>query len=66
MEQQDSQPSWRRSTRCGTGACVEVAKVGDSYLVRDSKNPEGPALNFTSAEWEAFAAGMAAGEFQFS
>lgn len=66
MEQQDPQPLWRKSARCGTSACVEVAKVGDSFLVRDSKNPAGPTLNFTPAEWEAFAAGMAAGDFEFS
>jgi predicted secreted Zn-dependent protease len=59
------QPAWRRSTRCGTSSCVEVAKVGDEYLVRDSKNPSRDALSFTKEEWVAFVAGVAAGDFVF-
>jgi hypothetical protein len=58
-------PAWRRSSRCGSTTCVEVAKVADQYLVRDSKNPEMPALSFTEAEWEAFTQGVEAGEFRF-
>jgi len=61
----DPEHQWRRSTRCGTNACVEVAKVGKSYLVRDSKHPHGPVLEFDAAEWDAFAAAMTAGEFVF-
>jgi hypothetical protein len=58
-------PNWRKSSRCGSGTCVEVAKMDDTYLIRDSKNPEGAALSFTPAEWNAFVEGMAAGEFRF-
>ncbi|MDI6100562.1 DUF397 domain-containing protein [Actinoplanes sp. NEAU-A12] len=57
--------AWRKSSRCGTSNCVEVAKVDDQYLIRDSKNPEAPALAFTPAEWDAFVEGVAAGEFRF-
>ncbi|WP_327048120.1 DUF397 domain-containing protein [Microbispora sp. NBC_01189] len=32
--------------------------------VRDSKDPEGPALLFTPAEWAAFLDGVRAGEFE--
>jgi len=42
---------------------VEVAQHTDRYLVRDSKNPDGPVLTFTQTEWIAFKAGMVAGEF---
>lgn len=63
MEQDEPKPSWRRSTRCGSNACVEIAKQQDQYLVRDSKNPDGPVLTFTPTEWIAFKAGMVAGEF---
>jgi len=63
VETADPQPSWRRSTRCGSTACVEVAQHTDRYLVRDSKNPDGPVLTFTQTEWIAFKAGMVAGEF---
>ncbi|MEV4845292.1 DUF397 domain-containing protein [Micromonospora matsumotoense] len=48
---------WRKSSRSSTngGACIEVAenllnKVG----VRDSKDPNGPALVFAPAAWRAF------------
>jgi hypothetical protein len=44
---------------------VEVALVGDQYLVRDSKNPDQAALSFTADEWTAFVAGVEAGEFRF-
>lgn len=48
---------------CDEGAgCVEVAKV-DLVAVRDSKDPAGPVLLFTRAEWIDFVAGVKAGEF---
>lgn len=43
--------------------CVEVAYDGDDVLVRDGRNPGGPALRFTAAEWAAFVDGVDAGEF---
>ncbi|MEU4559263.1 DUF397 domain-containing protein [Actinoplanes sp. NPDC023936] len=58
-------PAWRKSSRCGTSTCVEVAKVDDRYLIRDSKNPQSAALAFTKDEWDAFVEGVAAGEFRF-
>jgi hypothetical protein len=55
---------WRKSTRSGgNGQCVEVRRVGDAVHVRDSKNPSGPALTFTPAEWSAFLEGAENGEF---
>lgn len=36
------------------------------YLMRDSKNPDGPALAFTPAEWEAFVRGVKDGEFDIA
>jgi hypothetical protein len=33
------------------------------YVVRDSKDPDGPKLYFTPAEWEAFRLGVLDGEF---
>jgi hypothetical protein len=56
---------WHKSTRCGSNACVEVAKVENEYLVRDSKNPEAAPLTFTADEWTAFVEGVSAGEFRF-
>jgi hypothetical protein len=59
----ENRQDWRKSSFCGTNACVEVAASAESYLVRDSKNPAGPVLQFTADEWSAFIAGAAAGEF---
>ncbi|MFI6790430.1 DUF397 domain-containing protein [Nonomuraea sp. NPDC050383] len=57
---------WRKSTRSGPdgGNCVEVAQLSGGHRgVRDSKNPTGPALIFTSSEWDAFIDGAKNGEF---
>jgi hypothetical protein len=59
------EPAWRKSSRCGNTTCVEVAKVGTEYLIRDSKNPDKAPLAFTEDEWIAFEAGVKAGEFRF-
>ncbi|MFE3324078.1 DUF397 domain-containing protein [Streptomyces sp. NPDC059176] len=51
------QPRWRKSSYSdGTGGnCVEVADdVPGVVPVRDSKNPQGPALVFEAAGWAAF------------
>jgi hypothetical protein len=61
----NSAPEWRRGSKCSGGTCVEVAKVDDQYLIRDSKNPELTAHSFTEAEWSAFVAGIKADEFVF-
>ncbi len=56
---------WRQSSRCETAGCVEVAHIDDHYLIRDSKNPDGPQLTFTAVEWAAFVASVRDGEFDF-
>ena len=50
--------SWRKSSYsgCNGGNCIEVADLPGTIAVRDSKDPDGPALFFTSAEWAAFPA----------
>ncbi|GGO31994.1 DUF397 domain-containing protein [Micromonospora parathelypteridis] len=48
---------WRTSTRSGSGGgnCVEVADNLPGVVgVRDSKDPEGPALVFGPVAWRAF------------
>ncbi|MFI5488714.1 DUF397 domain-containing protein [Micromonospora echinaurantiaca] len=53
---------WRKSTRSGNngGACVEVAgNLPGVVAVRDSKDPDGPALTFAPAAWRAFVAQVA-------
>ena len=56
---------WRRSRECRDGTCVEVAKIGTQILIRDSKNLDGTPLEFDEAEWNAFVAGVKAGDFGF-
>jgi hypothetical protein len=50
--------SWRKSSYSGGngGNCIEVADLPGTVAVRDSKDPDGPALLFTPAEWAAFTA----------
>jgi hypothetical protein len=48
---------WRRSSYSGGngGQCVEVAPdPGRLVAVRDSKDPGGPKLVFTSSQWQSF------------
>ena len=58
-------PEWRRSGGCGNATCIEVAKVDDQYLIRDSKNPDSAPLAFTADEWLAFVSGVKRDEFRF-
>ncbi|WP_329581661.1 DUF397 domain-containing protein [Streptomyces sp. NBC_01361] len=53
--------TWRKSTYSGgdSGQCLEVSVGNDTARaahvpVRDSKNPHGPAVVFTSGAWTAF------------
>lgn len=56
---------WFKSSHSGGGQdCVEVAFVGHGSVgVRDSKNPSGPALVFSSAQWSVFTAELVRGAF---
>ncbi|MQY20491.1 DUF397 domain-containing protein [Nocardia macrotermitis] len=56
---------WFKSSRSGPAKdCVEVAWLAADYVgVRDSKNPDGPALVFTPGEWSTFTRGVKDGEF---
>jgi Domain of unknown function (DUF397) len=56
---------WQKSSRSGpNGNCVECAALSDGGVaVRNSRDPEGPALIYTAAEIEAFLQGVRDGEF---
>jgi hypothetical protein len=46
---------WRTSSYSNGGsACVEVAPAPGAVLVRDSKEPDGPALTVPPTAWQAF------------
>ena len=59
-------PDWRKSSHSngnGGNNCVEVAFLDSDVAVRDSKNPDGPDLLFTSVQWATFVAGAKGGQF---
>ena len=57
---------WRKSSYSNGdgGNCIEIADGHPGVMpVRDSKDPQGPALVFTAAAWTAFLTGIKAEEF---
>ncbi|MFC4053523.1 DUF397 domain-containing protein [Actinomadura syzygii] len=47
--------TWRKSSHSvGTSNCVEVADLHPTIAVRDSKDPTGPALMLSRADWRIF------------
>jgi hypothetical protein len=71
---------WRKASYSGgyDSRCVEVSATYDTsisphksgegvlYLMRDSKDPDGPKLAFTTSEWDAFIKGVKDGEFDLN
>ncbi|MBP0454512.1 DUF397 domain-containing protein [Kitasatospora sp. RG8] len=58
--------TWCKSSYSGGngGECIEVAPGFPGLVpVRDSKDPSGPALTFTSTAWTAFLTAVHTGEF---
>ncbi|KNE81943.1 MULTISPECIES: DUF397 domain-containing protein [Streptomyces] len=51
-----SAPQWFKSSHSTDDgpACVEVAAIPGSILIRDSKTPQGPRLTIPSAAWDDF------------
>lgn len=57
---------WRKSRHSNPdGSCVELSLLSRAHGVamRNSRDPQGPALIFTSAEITAFMLGVKGGEF---
>jgi Domain of unknown function (DUF397) len=56
--------AWRKARLSTTnGSCVEIASAAGKVAVRDSKDPSGPVLVYTPAEFSAFLDGAKKGEF---
>jgi hypothetical protein len=57
--------SWRKSSYSSGegGECVEIADGFPVVPVRDSKDPQGPALLFSADAWSAFLAELKADGF---
>jgi hypothetical protein len=45
------------------GQCVEIASAAGNIAIRDSKDPDGPVLVYTTSEFRAFLDGARNGEF---
>ncbi|WP_406420551.1 DUF397 domain-containing protein [Streptomyces sp. NBC_00873] len=56
---------WQKSRHSNSqGSCVEFAKLPDGGVaMRNSRDPDGPALVYTPAEIEALLLGVKDGEF---
>ncbi|MER5422643.1 DUF397 domain-containing protein [Streptosporangium roseum] len=56
---------WRKSHFSNpSGNCVELAALpGGGVAIRNSRDPEGPALIYTHRELDAFVRGVKGGDF---
>ncbi|MFG1854880.1 DUF397 domain-containing protein [Actinomadura geliboluensis] len=62
MSTKSDPTSWVRSSYSAQGAnCVEVSTNARTCAVRDSKNPTGRVLAYSSGEWAAFLQAVKAG-----
>jgi uncharacterized protein DUF397 len=59
-------PVWRRSSFCAGGECVEVARLDDMIVMRDSKDPDGHMLSYTTEEFRFLVRSIKAGDNDFS
>lgn len=55
---------WFKSSFSANGqSCIECAHLPEGGMaVRDTKDRSGPVLRFPAAKWQAFVAGVMAGE----
>jgi hypothetical protein len=58
MSEPTNEVMWRRSSRCGSGACVEMSSDSEVVYLRDAKDPSGPQLTFSHETWRAWIAGL--------
>jgi hypothetical protein len=56
-------PVPRLSSFCSGGACIGVRVSDREVTIMDTKRPDSEPLRFTPDEWQAFVAGVKAGEF---
>jgi Domain of unknown function (DUF397) len=56
---------WRKSSFSGGNSdnCVEVKDLGGAKALRDTEDPDGAILTIQTGSWDAFIAGVKAGEF---
>jgi hypothetical protein len=56
--------AWRVARDCDGGSCIRVAPHAGMILIGDTKNPDGPVLSYSHAEWVAFVNGIRQGDFE--
>ena len=54
---------FKKSSHSFPVGCVDVKRSEKIIAVRNSKNQDGPVLEFTKEEWSAFIKGVKDGEF---
>jgi hypothetical protein len=59
----DSDEQWITSSASADVSCVAVAFTDFGVLIKQSKRPDIPPIEYTYAEWEAFLTGVRLGEF---
>lgn len=55
--------TWRTALSCDGGECVQVAADQNVVLMRNSRQPGGPLLEYTVEEWHEFVSGIKKGDF---
>jgi hypothetical protein len=54
MAESTRPPQWRRARRCAGNNRIDVAKDGDRYLIRDSRDPDAVPIQIEGADWASF------------
>jgi len=61
--ERDSLAWLKARSSTANGHCVEIAPAVGNIAMRDSKDPDGPILVYTTSEFRAFLDGARNGEF---
>ena len=54
----DRPERWRRSSRCESHNCVEVALIPGRVLIRNSYAPDAGVVEVSRRAWRAFVVGL--------
>lgn len=54
---------WRVSRTCESGACIRIARRGESILIGNASDPEGSFSTFSVEERRHFLVGVKLGDF---
>lgn len=55
--------TWHVGRLCESGACIEVAALGETVMMRSSVDADGRSLSVSRNEWQAFLDGVKDGRF---